>query len=140
MGKTIAMVVGWVFLVIGILGFIPNPLVGEDALFQTDLNHNIVHLLSGIIFLWVAYKASEKSTMLLKVFGVVYLLVAILGFFMADGGSILGLIEVNGADNWLHVLLGVVLLGAGLMGGKSSSMPMSNMGGMNNMGGGMGQM
>ena len=134
MGKTIAMVIGWVFLIVGILGFVPNPLVGEDALFHTDLNHNIVHLLSGIIFLWVAYKAPQKSAMVMKVFGVVYLLVAVLGFVMADGGSILGLIEINHADNWLHVLLGVVILGAGIMAGKGSSAPVSNMGGgMGNM-------
>ena len=113
MAKKIAMIFGWIFLIIGILGFIPNPIVGEGGLFHADLNHNIVHILSGIIFLWVAYGAAAKSAMLLKVFGIVYLLVAILGFFMGEG-SILGLIEVNAADNWLHLVLGLVFIWAGM--------------------------
>ena len=41
------------------------------------------------------------------------------------GDKVLGFLMVNQADNWLHLVLGVVLLGAGLMGKNSgSSAPM----------------
>ncbi|KND48497.1 MAG: hypothetical protein AB200_02085 [Parcubacteria bacterium C7867-005] len=116
---------GWVFLVVGILGFIPNPIIGgTESLFQTDLNHNIVHLLSGVVLLWVAYKSQAKAGTALVVFGVIYLLVALLGF-MSSSESVLGLIHVNGADNWLHLVLGLVILVSGLKARKGQGMAQS---------------
>lgn len=120
MAKTLALVFGYVFLIVGILGFFSNPIVGQSGIFHTDLNHNIVHLLSGIIFLWVGYAAASKAGTVMKIFGVVYLLVAVLGFVLApNGGSILGLIDTNVADTYLHVVLGVVILLAGIKASKS---------------------
>lgn len=122
MAKTLALLFGYVFLLVGILGFISNPIVGANGFFHADLNHNLVHLISGIVFLVVAYTAPAKSAMTLKVFGVVYLLVTVLGFLFApDGPSLLGLLETNMADNYLHLALGVVILLAGI---KSSNSPM----------------
>jgi hypothetical protein len=46
----------------------------------------------------------------LKIVGVVYALVAILGFFAGD--MLLG-VALNAADHWLHVFLAIVLLVAG---------------------------
>jgi hypothetical protein len=45
---------------------------------------------------------------------VVYALVAILGFF-THGTMLLGLIRVNHADHWLHVLLAIAVLAAGFL-------------------------
>jgi hypothetical protein len=130
MAKKLSLVFGIVFLVVGILGFIPNPIVGGmSSIFHTDLAHNLVHLLSGIIFLVIALKCTDKAAVALKIFGVVYLLVAVLGFLAVDAsgmGEILGLIHVNGADNWLHVVLGVVILAAGFL-AKDSSAPAQQM-------------
>lgn len=130
MSKTIAIVFGVVFVLVGLLGmFVPNPLVGAGALFDTNMAHDIVHLLFGIILLIVAFTAPMKSALWLKILGVVYLIVALLGFLMAPaGGMLLGLIETNDADHWLHILLGVVLLVAGFMGGKKmAAAPMGAM-------------
>jgi hypothetical protein len=123
MAKKFAMIFGWIFVVLGVLGFFGNPIVGEGpgAIFMADTAHNIVHLVSGIIFLWVAYGAAEKSVTVLKVFGVIYLLVAIIGFFSSTG-SILGLIMSNGADNWLHLVLGVLFFWGG-MSRNAAAMP-----------------
>jgi hypothetical protein len=70
----------------------------------------------------------DKAAMFAKVLGLVYLLVTILGFLMVDKGSILGLIHINSTDNYLHLVLAVVLLYVGFgMGGskpQSSNMPM----------------
>lgn len=125
MGKKAAMIFGWIFVVLGVLGFIPNPLVGEGALFHTDANHDIIHLLFGVILLWVAYKKAASSAKALKVLGVVSLLLAVIG--LLDGNSILGLAEINGADNWLHIVLGVALLWVGMKAGKRSMAPAQNM-------------
>ncbi|MDB5190288.1 MAG: TonB-dependent siderophore receptor [Parcubacteria group bacterium] len=130
MAKKLAVLFGIVFVLVGILGFIPNPLVGSAGLFQTDVLHNIVHLLIGVVLLIVAMSAPEKSSLWLKVFGVIYLLLAVLGFILIpSGGMLLGLVLMNTADHWLHVVLGVVLLIAGVVSSKpamavSSGMPM----------------
>lgn len=123
MAKTLAMVFGVVFVLVGILGFVQNPIVGMGALFETDMMHNLAHILLGLILLVVAFAAAGKSALWLKILGVVYLLLAVLGFLMVpDGGSLLGLVATNSADHWLHVVLGLVLVAAGFAskGGKSA--------------------
>ncbi len=126
MSKTIAIVFGVVFVLVGILGFVPNPLVGPMGIFETNAMHNVVHLLFGIILLVVAFTAPMKSALWLKILGVVYLVIAVLGFVMAPaGGELLGLVHTNMNDHWLHVVLGVVLLAAGFMGGKKMAPPMA---------------
>lgn len=118
MAKKLIVLFGAVFLVVGVLGFIANPIVGDMGFFHADTMHNLVHLVSGLLFLIVGFSAPAKAGLTMKIFGAVYLLVAILGFLMVDAsgtGSVLGLIEVNSADNWLHVVLGLVIFGAGSM-------------------------
>ena len=111
--KTAATVIGAVFILVGILGFVPNPLVSPTGLFQVNTAHDLVHLISGAALLAGAYTEIGAS-LTLKVVGVVYALVAVLGFFMG-GTTLLGLIAVNQADHFLHVLLAVVILAAGFM-------------------------
>ncbi len=109
----------------GIFGFVPNPLIGDGALFHTNATHNVVHLLVGLVFLLAAFVMPAYATLALKGFGYVYLLIAVLGFLVVDPvsgeGSILGFVDVNGADNWLHVVLGALLVALGFM--AKSEMP-----------------
>lgn len=110
--KTAALVIGIVFIAVGILGFIPNPLVSPTGLFAVNTMHNLVHLISGIVLLAGLY--SFGASLALKIVGIVYALVAILGFFIVgEDGMMLGMIHVNDADKWLHVVLAVVILLAG---------------------------
>lgn len=121
MTKTLAKVFGWVFILVGVLGFFGNPIVGQMGLFHANVAHNIVHLLLGIILL-LASGTEAKAALWLKIVGVVYLLVAILGFLMTPAmgtTNLLGFVEINGADNWLHVVLGVVVFLSGFAGGKN---------------------
>lgn len=127
MAKKLAILFGVIFVLVGILGFIPNPLVGGMSLFETNALHNIVHLVIGIVLLIVAMAAADKSALWLKIFGVIYLLIAVLGLVtVGSGGLLLGLVLTNAADHWLHVVLGVVLLIAGFA-SKPSSMPAGSM-------------
>lgn len=124
MAKTLAMVFGAVFVLVGLLGFVTNPLVGMDGIFETDMLHNVVHLLFGVILLGVAMKAPASSSKWLLILGVVYLVLAALGFAMiGEGGQLLGLVAMNSADHWLHVVLGVVLVAAGVATKGGRSMP-----------------
>ena len=108
--RTAGLIIGIVFILVGILGFIPNPLVSFIGLFVVNGAHNIVHLLSGIVILAGVY--SFGSALGLKIIGVVYALVAILGLVMG-GDMLLGMIAMNMADHWLHVVLAIVILAAG---------------------------
>jgi hypothetical protein len=53
--KTAAVVLGIVFLAVGILGFFPNPLLSPTGLFVVNTAHNLVHLISGAVLLAGAY-------------------------------------------------------------------------------------
>jgi hypothetical protein len=123
--RNILYVFGAIFIVIGLLGFVQDPVLG---IFEVDGMHNIVHLVSGILAIWFARQGARQGQMYAKVFGVVYLLVALLGFLQADSGSVLGLISINGADNILHVVLAAVFLYVGFgmrADAPSSSAPMA---------------
>ena len=134
MTKKITMILGVVFVLIGVLGFVNNPVIG---LFAVDAVHNLVHIILGIILIMGSKCANPAKS--LKIVGVIYAVVAILGFLMMGGEEttkLLGLVTVNGADNWLHLVLAIVLLAVGFKGGSAmpmaSSTPSQPMGGMNN--------
>jgi hypothetical protein len=110
MAKTIMYIAGAVFIVLGLLGFVNDPILG---IFDVDTMHNIVHLASGILALIFASQGESQARMFALVLGIVYALVTVLGF-MTGEGKILGLVSVNGADNYLHLLLTVVFLFVGL--------------------------
>ena len=111
--QKLAKLFGIVFVLIGVLGFVPPLAPGGLLLgvFEVNALHNIVHLLTGLVALWAACSA-DKATLYFKVFGVVYLLVTILGF-MTGSALAVGLVPVNMADNLLHVVIAVVALYAG---------------------------
>jgi uncharacterized protein DUF4383 len=111
--KLAATIIGIVFIAVGILGFFPNPLVSPTGMFAVNTNHNIVHMLSGAVLLAGVYSALGAS-LALKIVGIVYGVVAILGLYVGPG-MLLGLVHVNAADNYLHVVLAVVILAAGFL-------------------------
>ena len=121
--KTAALVFGLLFIAVGILGYVSNPIVGESdtAVFHADSVHNIVHIVSGILFLLVAYASPANASMFCKIFGAVYFLLGVLGLSKigSDGmTTLLGFLHVNGADNYLHIGLGLVILLAGIVTGR----------------------
>jgi Domain of unknown function (DUF4383) len=75
--------------------------------------HNVVHLLTGLIGLAVARSYNGSRAYAIG-FGVVYAVVAIWGFVIGGGESILGFLPVNSEDNVLHLLLALAGIGAGL--------------------------
>ena len=121
MAKTVVMVLGVVFILIGILGFFNNPVLG---LFEVDTVHNWIHILSGIVGVAMASMGEASAKTFAKVFGVVYGLVTVVGFIQGD--TVLGLFSINMADNVLHLLLTVALLYVGFM-GSSRQMSGSSM-------------
>lgn len=111
--KTAAIVLGAVLVLVGVLGFFPNPLVSPNGLFVVNTAHNVVHLASGAVLLAGAYTALGAS-LALKIVGLVYGAIAVIGLVMG-GNMLLGMIAMNMADHWLHVALAVVILAAGFL-------------------------
>jgi hypothetical protein len=127
--QSLALLVGVVFLLVGILGFIPGITThygdmsfaghGSGAkllgLFQVSILHNIVHLLFGVVGVALA-KAPDTARTYLVGGGVVYLALWVLG--IVGGGD---WIPVNTADNWLHFGLGVGMIGLGFVTGRAAT-------------------
>ena len=112
-----AKIFGIVFVLIGVLGFVPalTPNGNLLGLFEVNAIHNVIHLLSGIAALALAGTVSGARGYF-KVFGIVYAVVAVVGII--QGTTVLGLIGVNLADNILHVVLAIAILSLGF-GSKS---------------------
>lgn len=111
--------IGAVLLVAGIIGFFYSASFGSpgnvDAVVGIlDVNgwHNLVHLLSGVAGLAAFASGPRASRTYALVFGAVYIVVAIWGFIIGNHESILGFIPINTEDNILHLILGVLGLGA----------------------------
>ncbi|SDY10824.1 protein of unknown function [Amycolatopsis xylanica] len=119
-------VVGVVFLLVGIGGFIPGlttdydqlSFAGHDSmamllgLFMVSVLHNIVHLLFGIIGLALA-RTPRSARNYLVAGGVIYLVLWIYGL-VVDHDSAANFVPVNTADNWLHLGLGVAMIALGV--------------------------
>jgi Domain of unknown function (DUF4383) len=112
MVKTAAILFGIVFLVMGILDFVPAVTPANGMLlgiFHVNTVHNIVHLAAGVVFLLCGMAGVGASRTFFQIFGIVYALVALLGFYY-DDNALVGLISNNTADAWLHVVLAVAML------------------------------
>lgn len=116
--KMVAMIAGAVLALVGLLGFAMDPVLG---VFEVSMLHNIVHLLSGLVLLGVAFMNNGVNARItLLVLGAVYAIVAILGFIAAGtldtllGGTTTAPAN-NMADNVLHVLLAVVFIAVPLV-------------------------
>ena len=116
MVKTAAILFGVAFLLVGILGFVPA--VTKDqmllGIFHVNAAHNCVHLLSGVVALFAGMTSAGAARWYFRIFGLVYGLVAVMGFFVGDG-MLLGLISNNAAITWLHVGIAAVSLLLGFM-------------------------
>jgi uncharacterized protein (UPF0333 family) len=116
-----ALVFGAVLTVAGIIGFFYNSDFTSDksvrdAVFGIlDVNgwHNVVHIFSGILGLMAASSYASARGYALGL-GLVYIVVAIWGFIIGDGNSILSIVPVNTEDNVLHLFIGVAGIAAGV--------------------------
>lgn len=109
------------FVAAGIIGFIPNPVVGSGALFETNFAHNMVHIVTAIAFFIFMLKDESAQILFMKAFGITYLGVGVIGFIWFGGAAeamLLGFIRINFLDNFLHVGLGAGILASGVIQGK----------------------
>ena len=125
-----AALVGAVFLLVGVLGFIPGITTDYDSLaaagheshakllgiFQVSVLHNIVHLLFGAAGLAMARAASPARAFLIGG-GAVYLVLWLYGL-VVDKTSQANFVPLNTADDWLHFVLGLGMIALGVVLGR----------------------
>ena len=130
MAKRIATILGIVFLLVGVLGFVAPNFLGAHL----NTAHNLVHIISGAVALYIGLKGTLASARLFCIiFGVVYGLLGVVGYLLgtsrphtvagvpAHGTDsnllqvIAGQLELASMDHGLHVLLGIIFIAAGLL-------------------------
>ncbi len=132
-----AAAVGVVFLLAGVLGFIPGITTHYDmlsaaghhsgalllGLFAVSVLHNAVHLAFGVAGLVLA-RTLAGARIFLIIGAMIFAMFWLYGFFI-DRGSDMNFVPVNTADNWLHLALaiGMAVLGVGLGGTRADAAP-----------------
>ncbi|HXG40922.1 MAG TPA: DUF4383 domain-containing protein [Candidatus Limnocylindrales bacterium] len=113
--RTYAAAIGVILVLVGLLGFVDNPIVGSpNAVFPTGVNHNLVHLATGLLALYVAFGLQGRAQATAVVgFGILYLVIFVA---LVVSPTLFGLLEpVNVADHVLHAALGLVSLAVGYL-------------------------
>ena len=125
-----AMVVSVVFVLVGVLGFIPGVTTNYDqlafaghgsgalllGLFAVSVLHNLVHLAFGVAGLAMSRTASGARNFLIGG-GIVYAVLWIYGLVI-DHDSAANFVPLNTADNWLHLVLAIGMIGLGVALGR----------------------
>ena len=127
MAKTVATILGIVFLIVGIAGFVAPGMLGTHL----SLAHNLVHIISGIIALYFGLAGTLAAARLFDIiFGIVYGLLGIAGFLLGSQGNssmpgmmpshhmfkvIPGVLELGSRDHAIHILLGIIFLIGGFL-------------------------
>jgi hypothetical protein len=109
--------VGLVLVAAGLIGFLNTPLAGSsaDALLQTDTVHNVVHVLTGLLALGIAFGLrGDQQVNAVIGFGVLYVIIFVA---VLVSPTLFGLFSVsaNAPIHVIHVAVAVVTLAVGLM-------------------------
>jgi uncharacterized protein DUF4383 len=129
LAQNVALLFGVVFLVVGILGFIPGittnyddmSFAGSDShaellgIFQVSVLHNIAHLLFGVGILMARTHQGARTYLLGG--ALIYSVLFIYGLFVS-GDDDANFIPMNSADDVLHLLLAIAFIGAYFVTGR----------------------
>ena len=117
MAKTIAMIMGVIFILVGLVGFVSHDFLGTHL----STTHNLIHLVSGAVSLYLGLKGSLSAARLFCfVFGAVYLLLGVFGFLLGAGAErmltvIPDALMFGTMDHIVHVLIGAIYLIGGAL-------------------------
>jgi uncharacterized protein DUF4383/short repeat uncharacterized protein DUF308 len=122
MAKTVATVVGVVFILVGIAGFFSPHLMGANL----GKLHNVIHLVSGALSLYIGTKGSLASAkQFCLIFGVVYALLGVVGFVAGTGPEhhlgITQYLNLMTVDHVIHIAIGALFVIGGIATKSSAS-------------------
>ena len=127
MAKTVATLVGIVFILVGLVGFVAHGFLGTHL----TLAHNLVHLISGAAAIYFGTKGTlSQARLFCLVFGAVYGLLGVIGLVAGSAGMpsvphmeqdahllklLPGVLEFGSMDHYVHILIGVLFLAGGFL-------------------------
>ncbi|HTL48405.1 MAG TPA: DUF4383 domain-containing protein [Verrucomicrobiae bacterium] len=104
-------ILGLTFILVGIAGTVTGTHAHNLVIFGINMPHNLVHVISGVFAVFASGLGPRASRTFCRIFGVVYGLVTIAGF--ARIAPVVSYLNINAADNWLHLAISVSCLIAG---------------------------
>ncbi len=123
LAQRFAQAFGAVYVLVGVLGFIPPLLIGSVpgtlgpfaglliGLFAVNWFHSVAHLAIGAAGL-ATYRNYTAARTYALVIGAAYLVLFLLGIFVGPVATLGGLLPLNGWDDALHILTALVAFGA----------------------------
>lgn len=113
--RTAAFIIGFILVLIGILGFMPEFNRGGRILgfFAISSFSNLMHLITGVIAMLCAIQGKRASSYFFIVIGIIYAIMAILGFWDATL-ALFRYIVADGANNIFHAVVAAVALYFGI--------------------------
>lgn len=124
MARMVALVFGAIFVLVGIIGFIPAISPTADSvqgmevadaavlgLVPVNAIANIVHIVLGAVLLYASMN-TPSAILVLRVFGAAYLLLAVLGLIVPEG---FGIMPLGGGELWVHAATAIIFLGVGFL-------------------------
>ena len=122
--RLFALIVGIVYLVVGIAGFIPGLVAEPDGrfedlvvhageghlmgIFPINVLHNLVHLLVGVLGI-LAYRTFDAARFYSRGLAIFYAVLALMGLLEAANlNTMFGLVPIFGNDVWLHAVTAIV--------------------------------
>jgi Domain of unknown function (DUF4383) len=98
---------GILLIIFGLLPFFPQYVQNGHlfSLFTVNPIHVAFYVITGLIGLLVSFVTSHASRAFFRVFGIIFLLIAILAFML--GGNI-SYLQTNSADDVLHLIIGAI--------------------------------
>ena len=116
MVRKLGTIMGGLFLTGGVLAFVPG--VTKNGmyfgLFMVNTAHNIMHIISGVVFLVASMLGERPARLWFQIFGAFYAMLAIIGFKVGDG-LIFGFIMNSPFDSWGHAGLALIMLPIGFV-------------------------
>jgi hypothetical protein len=122
--RLFALIVGIIYLVVGVAGFIPGLVAEPDGrfedlavhageghllgIFPINVLHNLVHLLVGVLGI-LAYRTFDAARLYSRGLAIFYGLLAVMGLIdAANLHTMFGLVPIFGNDVWLHALTAIL--------------------------------
>lgn len=102
------MVIGAVLFLVGIIGFVNDPIFG---IFGVNAAQNVLHLIGGAIGVWFGMKSASGAKAYNMWLGVIAGVVGILGFIPGISGVLADIFDINTEISVLHIIIGAVSLG-----------------------------
>lgn len=110
-----AVVIGLAFLVLGILGFIPQLVDSGNlfGIFRFNYEYRMAHISSGILGILCGLYSREASKLYFLILGIIYAILAVMGF-TSEKGMLFGMFDNNRADSWFNAVVATLSLYLGI--------------------------